>query len=151
MKFLALASLLSLTSATPLAFLKRAEAKSMMSSVPEWTIESMLRCCNEADTSCEWSFGINTNDGSASTPCTMTVSASGSTPASEADGGQVACGVFTVTSGWSGQFGEGNGFTVLSVVNYAKGLIVWPGYTDVQLDGGEVVEPDQSYQPQALP
>ena len=58
-------------------------------------------------------------------------------------------GPFTVGSGWSGQFGPGNGFTTFSVVR--GGLIAYPAYRDVQLANGKSVRPDQSYTPQNLP
>ncbi|GKU14751.1 unnamed protein product [Fusarium langsethiae] len=66
------------------------------------------------------------------------------------NGGPVKCGDYTVTSGWSGQFGPGNGFTTFSVVS-SKRQIVWPAYTDKQVQGGKVVKPDQSYTPANLP
>ena len=122
-------------------------SKSMMASGSEWTIESMKRVCNTNDTSCTWTFGINTGSGAA-TNCTLVVAA---TDASEANGGPATCGAFTVTSGWSGQFGQGNGFTTLAVVDNTNREIIWPAYTDVQLADGQVVTPDQSYAPAALP
>ncbi|CRK23756.1 hypothetical protein BN1708_013790, partial [Verticillium longisporum] len=61
------------------------------------------------------------------------------------------CGPYTVTSSWSGQFGEGNGFTTLAVVNRSSKQIVWPAYTDKQLAKAVVVKPNQSYPVQALP
>ena len=121
--------------------------KSMMAAVPEWTIQSMKRVCNDEDTSCDWSFGIYPGSGNA-TACAFTVTA---TDASEANGGPATCGDYTVTSGWSGQFGDGNGFTTLAVVDNVSRQIIYPAYTDTQLDGGNVVEPDQSYAPAALP
>ena len=75
----------------------------------------------------------------------------GSPASRQKAGGPGKCGAYTVTSGWSGQFGEGNGFTTLSVVDQAKKLIVWPAYTDKQLAGGKVVKPDQAYAPTKLP
>lgn len=120
---------------------------SMMASGPEWTIENMKRVCNKKDTSCTWTFGIEVGSG-ATTSCTYVVKAS---DASHANGGPSDCGVFTITSGWSGQFGEGNGFTTLSVVDNNSRQIIWPAYTDKQLEGGHVVKPDQSYAPAALP
>ncbi|CRG82669.1 hypothetical protein PISL3812_00013 [Talaromyces islandicus] len=121
--------------------------KSMMAASPEWTIKSLKRVCTADNSSCTWTFGIY--DGAdASTACTYVVTAPN---ASEANGGPSDCGVYTVTSGWSGQFGPGNGFTTLSVVDNKKRQIIWPGYTDKQLEGGNVVTPDQSYAPTALP
>ena len=123
-----------------------AEAKSMMANVAEWTIEGMVRTCNSADTSCNWSFNIDTHTANP-TACHYTVTGS---PASQAPEKGVQCGVFTVTSGWSGQFGPGNGFTTLSVINYGAKLITWPAYTDKQLGNGAVVTPNQSYAPATL-
>ena len=121
-------------------------AKSMMADTPQWTLQNTKRVCNTEDTSCTWTFGIYPGSGDA-TPCTYIVEGA---PASRANGGPATCGEYTVTSGWSGQFGEGNGFTTLSIVNEAR-QIIWPAYTDKQLAGGVVVKPDQSYAPAALP
>ncbi|KAJ5486209.1 hypothetical protein N7530_000509 [Penicillium desertorum] len=121
-------------------------AKSMMADCPQWTLQDTKRVCNEEDTSCTWTFGIYPGAGDA-TPCTYIVEGS---PASQANGGPVTCGGYTVTSGWSDQFGAENGFTTLSVVNKAR-QIIWPAYTDKQVAGGAVVKPDQSYSPAALP
>lgn len=120
---------------------------SMMANSPEWTIQSMKRVCAADDSSCTWTFGIYPGSGDA-TACTLVVTAN---TASQANGGPASCGDYTVTSGWSGQFGPGNGFTTLSVVNNKSRQIVWPAYTDKQLAGGNVVTPDQSYAPAALP
>ncbi|KOS47071.1 hypothetical protein ACN38_g1926 [Penicillium nordicum] len=122
-------------------------SKSMMADSPQWTLQDTKRVCNTKDTSCTWTFGIYPGGGDA-TPCTYVVEGS---PASRANGGPVTCGGFTVTSGWSGQFGEESGFTTLSVVDNASRQIVWPAYTDKQLASGKVVKPDQSYAPAALP
>lgn len=118
----------------------------VMADSPQWTLQDTKRVCNDEDTSCTWTFGIYPGAGDA-TPCTYIVEGS---PASQADGGPVTCGGYTVTSGWSDQFGAENGFTTLSVVNEAR-QIIWPAYTDKQVAGGEVVKPDQSYSPAALP
>ncbi|RMJ26536.1 hypothetical protein PHISP_02583 [Aspergillus sp. HF37] len=132
----------------------------MASSSAEWTMEDMKRVCNDADTSCTWTFGIDDGSGSGSapsnttttTPCTYIVEAANGIPASRADGGPSQCGEYTITSGWSGQFGEEKGFTTLSVVNdETPRQIIWPAYTDKQLEGGQVVKPDQSYAPATLP
>ncbi|KAJ5738946.1 hypothetical protein N7493_002101 [Penicillium malachiteum] len=111
-----------------------------------WTITNMKRVCNTADTKCTWTFGIKIGSGTA-TACTMVVAG---TDASELDGGPTVCGDFTVTSGWSGQFGPGNGFTTLAVVDNDLDEIIWPAYTDDQLADGAVVTPNQSYTPTAL-
>jgi hypothetical protein len=124
-----------------------ANEKSMMAAGPQWIIENMKRVCNNDNSSCTWTFGVNAGSGAA-TGCTYVVKGS---PASRASGGPSNCGDYTITSGWSGQFGEGNGFTTLSVVDNKKRQIVWPAYTDKQLQGGKVVMPDQSYAPASLP
>ncbi|KAL7624317.1 hypothetical protein AAE478_005878 [Parahypoxylon ruwenzoriense] len=118
----------------------------------EWTIESLKRTCDEGDTTCVWTFGINTGeDGVAPTQASYAVNATASAPASRAIGGPQVFGNFTVTSTWSGQFGEGQGFTTMSVIDYDNKLIVYPAYTDNQVASGAVVEPDQSYPVQSLP
>ncbi|KAJ5741515.1 hypothetical protein N7533_010924 [Penicillium manginii] len=122
-------------------------SKNMMASSPQWTIRNLKRQCNGADTTCTWSFGVQVGGG-ATKWCNYVVNGN---DASEANGGPSGCGVYTITSGWSGQFGPGNGFTTLSVVNNDSRQIVWPAYTDSQLAGGHVVKPDQSYSPAALP
>ncbi|KAL2859074.1 hypothetical protein BJX68DRAFT_227769 [Aspergillus pseudodeflectus] len=136
----------ALSAGSALAAPAPAESKSMMVANTQWTITNMKRVCNTADTKCTWTFGIN--NGAANTPCTLVVNG---TPASQTNGGPKTCGPYTVTSGWSGQFGPNNGFTTLAVVNQNSRQIVWPAYTDVQLKGGKVVKPDQAYTPAALP
>lgn len=108
---------------------------------PNWTIVGMKRVCNAADTSCTWTFSIDTHL-AAATACSFVVTGS---PASQAPGNGATCGVYRVTSGWSGQFGPGNGFTTLAVVDQTKNKIVWPAYTDKELANGAVVSPDKSY------
>ncbi|XDG03018.1 hypothetical protein ABKA04_002633 [Annulohypoxylon sp. FPYF3050] len=119
----------------------------------QWTIESLKRTCDDGDTTCVWEFGINTGeDGVAATSvANYTVNATDSAPASRAIGQAQKFGNYTVTSTWSGQFGEGEGFTTMSVIDYDKGLIVYPAYKDTQLANGQVVTPDQSYPVQSLP
>jgi len=127
----------ALASPTP-----RAASKSMAADTTEWTFTSVKRPCNTADTLCTWSFGIN--DGTTTTACAFNVTGS---PADETnlDSPGATCGAYTITTGWSGQFGAGNGFTTLGVVNYAAKLLAYPAYTDAQLAGGATVTPDQSY------
>lgn len=128
----------------------RADVKSM-AAAETWTMESAKRVCNKADTSCDWSFTVNAGGSSKRTPCAFTVKKSGNTPASRSPGKATTCGPYTVTSGWSGQFGENQGFTTLSVSNKKADKIVWPSYTDKQLSGGKTVKPNQSYPVQKLP
>lgn len=121
-----------------------------MSAQTTWTIESAKRVCDKADTACNWTFAVNAGS-AGKTNCAFTTKKTGSTVASRAPNTGSTCGPYTVTSGWSGQFGEGQGFTTLSVVNRSKKQIAWPAYTDKQLAGGKVVTPNQSYPVQALP
>ena len=82
------------------------------------TITNMKRVCDSKDTTCTWSFGIV--DAGVSTGCGFTVKKSGNTPASQAPNKGTNCGAYRISSGWSGQFGPGNGFTTLSVVNNVR-------------------------------
>jgi hypothetical protein len=147
-----------------------AETVDMMASCPRWIIRGLRRHCNKHDTRCDWSFGIDEGHGHV-TPCSFSVhsphhkrgSDDGTAEqhdvdqtghhhgASRTDSQGHRCGKFTIASGWSGQFGPGHGFTVLSVIDKHHQLIVWPGYTDKQLEHDQVVCPDQSYAPAKLP
>ena len=148
MKFSIVASILSATSAFA-APAPEVETVSMMAATPQWTIQSLRRNCNAANTECNWLFGIKPGTGATkSISCPYTVKAKN---AATANGGPFKCGDYTVTSGWSGQFGAGKGFTTLSVVNNKSKLIVYPAYTDAELAGGKIVTPNKSYSPQALP
>ena len=137
--------------AAPLAMAAPAPAAgsvSMMAAdVPQWTIENMKRVCNAQDTSCVWSFGIQNNRGAGAVPCSFTIQ-SGAKPASQTDGAGFKCGIFTVSEGYSDQFGKDNAFITLSVANFETRLITYPAYTAKELAGGNVVSPNKSYQPQ---
>ncbi|KLU85535.1 hypothetical protein MAPG_04558, partial [Magnaporthiopsis poae ATCC 64411] len=102
-----------------------------------------------SDSSCQVSFGIDRNDGTPPTPCSYTQM--GGSKAGVPETSPKQCGKYTVSSGWSGQFGPGHGFTTLSVIDKAQKLIVWPAYTDVQLANMQTVKPDQSYPQHSLP
>lgn len=117
---------------------------SMMVADSSWTMQDFKRTCT--DTTCDYSYSINLNDGSAATACSYSVNGN---PASQASYQNVKCGAFTIGSNWSGQFGADQGFQTLSVVKDKQ--IIYPAYTDKQLEGGNVVKPDQSYTPQNLP
>lgn len=125
------------------------EVQSMMAAAPEWTIAGAKRTCDAGDNSCTWNFKVDTHLAPA-TACSFTVKR-GAKPASQTDSSNNKCGPYTVGSGWDGSFGPGQGFTVLSVADYSKKLIVWPGYTDKELAGGKVVVPDKAYAPAKLP
>ncbi|KAI1637482.1 hypothetical protein F4809DRAFT_320505 [Biscogniauxia mediterranea] len=118
----------------------------------EWTIQSLSRTCSADGAQCVWDFGVWTGEeGSDATACVFVVNATDAAPATQASGGPAACGVYTITSGWSDQFGPDQAFTTLSVVDYANKLIVYPAYTDAQLANATVVEPDLSFPVQTLP
>ncbi|KAI1649656.1 uncharacterized protein F4817DRAFT_331063 [Daldinia loculata] len=121
----------------------------MAANAAQWTITGLSRAVDAADTSSDWTFGID--NGAGTTAVKYTVKAAGSTPATRSPGGPVTVGDFTITSGWSGQFGDDKGFTTFSVVDNAKRQIVYPAYTDAQVKDGQVVKPDQSYPVQNLP
>ncbi|KAL8377690.1 hypothetical protein RB595_008399 [Gaeumannomyces hyphopodioides] len=122
-------------------------AVSKMAVGSQWTIVDFKRTCNDADTSCAVSFTIDAGAGSA-TACAYKVDAA--KEASRASAAGKTCGDYTVSSSWSGQFGEGQGFTTLAVVDNVNRLIAWPAYTDKQLVNGKAVSPDQSYTPARL-
>lgn len=124
----------------------RSDAVSAMAAVPQWTIKSFTRTCNAENTSCAVSFGIDTQT-SPVTNCSYTVVGAN---ANQASTNGVTCGPYTISSGWSGQFGVDNGFTTWSVVDWSKRLIVWPAYSDRELVNGQAVTPDKSYAPQTL-
>ncbi|RSL89570.1 hypothetical protein CEP51_001113 [Fusarium floridanum] len=138
----------ALLSATGMA--APANEVSMMAASPQWTIQTLNRVCDKPDATCTWNFKINTGSGAA-TACKYVVKSTKTTKASKANGGPATCGDFTITSGWSGQFGADKGFTTLSVVSKSKKQIIYPAYTDQQLAGGKVVKPDQAYAPASLP
>lgn len=152
-----LTSLLTLAAAASAAALPsrraaEADAKSMMADAPEWTIQSLKRNCKGDDSRCVFEFYVDTHAKDVEpTWCKFAIDAEEGGAASQTDGPAQECGNFTVTSGWSGQFGPDQGFTVLSIVDYAKRLIIWGGYTDKQIQSGKPVKPDQSYAPVSIP
>lgn len=123
----------------------RAEAVSMMAQATTWTITNFKRAVNADNTVTTWTFGIN--NGQTTVACTEEVKGAQS---STLNGGPATCGQYTVTSGWSDQFGPGNEFTTFAVVDYNAKLIVYPAYTDKEVASGNVVTPDKSYTPAKL-
>lgn len=124
----------------------RAESVSAMAEVPQWIVKSFTRSCDKDDTSCNVKFGIDPQNAPV-TSCSYNVTGS---PASQASTNGITCGPYTISSGWSGVFGPGNGFTTWSVVDWSKRLIAWPAYADHELVNGRAVTPDKSYAPQTL-
>jgi len=123
-----------------------ADPVSARADVKPWIIKSFTRTCNASDTSCVVKFGIDTQIAPV-TNCQYTVTGN---PASRTSANGVTCGAYTVSSGWSGQFGEGNGFTTWAVVDFGKKLITWPAYSDKEVVNGKAVVPDKAYVPANL-
>ncbi|KAI1494518.1 hypothetical protein F5X96DRAFT_665812 [Biscogniauxia mediterranea] len=145
-------SALLAAAAGPSAVLAAPAAPVSTFAAAEWTIQSLSRTCSADGAQCVWDFGVWTGEeGSEATACVYVVNATDAAPATQASGGPAACGVYTVTSGWSDQFGADQAFTTLSVVDYPSKLIVYPAYTDAQLANATVVEPDLSFPVQTLP
>jgi hypothetical protein len=104
---LALAAMASLAASAP------ASTTNMMAAGPQWSLQKFTRTCNSTNNSCKFSYTISTGSG-AGTPCSYTINAQN---AADANYNNIHCGAFTISSGWSGQFGPGNGFTTLAVTN----------------------------------
>ncbi|KAI5362968.1 hypothetical protein Slin14017_G066490 [Septoria linicola] len=124
-------------------------AMPLSSAQDTWTLQDFSRQCATDGGPCAYSYSINVNDGSPATVCQYTITGSIEDPPARKTYQDIYCGDFRIGSTWSGQLGEGQGFQTLSVVRGAQ--IVYPAYTDAQLEAGAVVKPDQSYQTQALP
>lgn len=99
--------------------------------VTQWTIEGLHRDC-PSDSSCTWTFRINTHVGSV-------INVSFEVNGPYANGGSITFGDFTVTSGWSEQYGEDKGFTTLSTVDNKNNPIAFTSYPDAEVSNGAVV------------
>lgn len=84
-----------------------------------WTMHNFQRQCGGGN--CHFSFGINTNDGSAATACEYDIKGN---PATQAPYQGIQCGAFTIGSTWDGTTFPGNGFQTLSVVKGCQ--IIFP-------------------------
>ncbi|KAK3396772.1 hypothetical protein B0T20DRAFT_243083 [Sordaria brevicollis] len=113
-----------------------------------WTIHSLSRQCDDADLVCGWSFIVDTNCPSlAPTPCTFSIKSLGpGVPASRSPkhekGQDEQCGPYEVHSAWSGQFGPGQGFTTLSVIDGGNKLVAYPAYRDDLFGKEKATVPD---------
>ncbi|GAB0138303.1 hypothetical protein EsDP_00006540 [Epichloe bromicola] len=125
---------------------------SMMASsgIPDTVFEGVVRNCDAQDNKCTIDFTINPKRFSR-TGVSFVTKRNGNVGASRNNGPAQTFGDYTVTSGWSGQFGEGNGFTTFAVVDNKNRLITYPSYTDGELANGHKVTPDKSYKPANLP
>ena len=139
---------LLLTTAAAISASAAPTANSVAADVPQWTIVSFTRTCDSNDTSCAYSYSIDTHTATA-TPCSYNITKNSDKPASQTDYNSIKCGVYTISSGWSGQFGPGNGFQTLAVTDGK--LIAYPAYADKELVNGAAVQPDRSYPAQNLP
>ncbi|EAA29113.1 hypothetical protein GE21DRAFT_3714 [Neurospora crassa] len=113
-----------------------------------WTIHSLSRNCDDADTVCDWSFIIDTHCPSfAPTPCSFSIKSLGpDVPASRSPKHEKSqddlCGPYEVHSSWSGQFGPGEGFTTLSVIDDGNKLVAYPAYRDDLFGKEDAAVPD---------
>ena len=143
MQFTTVLALLSAVAAPALAAPAADPATTnMMASGPQWTMQGFKRTCGGGV--CTYDYSVLQNG--KATKCNYQVKGN---PATRASYNNVKCGPYTISSNWSGQFGDANGFQTLAVVNGKQ--IIYPAYTDKQLVSGQTVKPDQSYTPQNLP
>jgi hypothetical protein len=115
----------------------------LLTAAEEWTLLDLSRKCDTAATVCAWTFTIDNSGGTQTsapqlTPCSLIVTATGSTRADEAFGGPTDCSAYNVTSGWSEQFGQEAGFSTVSVFVPSLDKIGWFSYTDVELKDSKV-------------
>ncbi len=101
-----------------------------------WTIEGLTRACSGG---CTWEFLVERHDGSQPLVCTF---AQPGGPQSDVQSPQACGGPYTVTLGWSGVFGPGNGFSTLALKDSQDGQISWPSYNDAALAGGSAPDSD---------
>lgn len=142
-------TLLTTFAATAIA----APARFMPQTGEQWTIESLQRRCTlQPRNECVWTFRVNTHaEDVEPTEVRYIVNGTDDTLPSRAVGGPSDFGIFTVTSTWTDYFGIEDAWTTLSVIDYERGVLVYPAYTDKQLAGGPIVKPDQTYVPEAIP
>ncbi|KAL1896248.1 hypothetical protein Cpir12675_002895 [Ceratocystis pirilliformis] len=122
------------------AFAVPAPPSTQAAPVPAWTFKDVKRTCSADDTTCTYSFGINTSIDDP-VACKYTVNAPSASKANVTD---EHCGPFTINSSWNGQFGLESAFTIISVTT--SKYIAWPSYSDRELANGNTVQPDRAYQ-----
>ncbi|KKA30870.1 hypothetical protein TD95_000721 [Thielaviopsis punctulata] len=104
-----------------------------------WFIRDMTRRCMSNDHSCTYSFGIE----SFIHPLVQCIYKVTGQSAATSSVSNIRCEPFFISSGWSGQFGDGQGFTTWSITDHR--YIAWPAYSDRDLANGVVVQPDRNY------
>jgi len=124
----------------------QAETISARGAPPPWIIKSFKRSCNSADTECWVSFGVDTQL-SPVVNCSYGVTGA---QASRKSTDGISCGPYTISSGWNGSFGPGNGFTTWAVANHNTNTVAWPSYADRDLVNGVAVTPDRSFAPSSF-
>lgn len=138
--------LTGLLAASPIAARAIAERQEASAAAgAQWTIVNFNRPCNAADTSCTYYISVDRHTGAGLEAGAITVTAASQASRAQVPPTPLGVGNLVVSAGWSGQFGEGNGFTTLAVVDEKQRLIVYPAYTDKEMAGGAVVKPDRSY------
>lgn len=143
---LALANTSQVPTNTSLVSMSTSPVPAPTPAVAGWTLRDVKRPCNKEDTKCDWSFLIDTHrQDNPPTSCTFHALRFRSDPASKSPFGALCGGRYRITGRWSGQFGPGNGFTTLSVVDEKLKLIAFPAYTDGELEDGRMVKPDVGF------
>lgn len=103
-----------------------------MSVGQEWTVQHAKRSCDEGDNTCTWDWIID--DHAKPIHCNFVTKRYGRTPASRGiNQGPQKCGPYVTTSNYSDQFGPGNGFTALAIVDQSRGVKIFPAYNDKEL------------------
>lgn len=108
-----------------------------------WKVSQFRRLCDPFDTACVFDFTVSTNVASyAPVPCRFTLAADigKAVAASKNHLEDHACGPYHVSVGWNGQFGEGNGFVTLAVVDFGARMSAWYSWSESKLEGGQVAE-----------
>ncbi|KAK4464688.1 hypothetical protein QBC42DRAFT_170774 [Cladorrhinum samala] len=108
-----------------------------------WKVSQFRRLCDPFDTACVFEFAVSTNVASyAPVPCRFTLAADAgrAVAASKNHLEDYACGPYHVSVGWNGQFGEGNGFVTLAVVDFGARMSAWYAWSESKLEGGLVAE-----------
>ncbi|KAK3386629.1 hypothetical protein B0H63DRAFT_139165 [Podospora didyma] len=110
----------------------------------QWIFQRMTRTCDSVDVFCDWDFKISRNiSWLAPVPCKFTVRSANGTKASQTSSKGNVCGQYRVSMGWNGQFGTGNGFTVMAVNDIQYKKVAYPAYADSELVNGQPVVPDK--------
>ncbi|KAI0125358.1 hypothetical protein BJ170DRAFT_500674 [Xylariales sp. AK1849] len=130
------------------------DAVETMERVPTWALRRMQRYCDEADTRCLWKFVLDTRDRDPKT-CQLLIQGNDKIPASQMDRKGMRCGnektQYLLSVHWYGDFGPGNGLTVVTIMDYWEKQVAWVVYNDKLLENNRLVDPDLSGYRQKLP